>query len=386
MHTSLTFPRSGVAALALAALVVAGCGGADGASEARDENGTPAQRSVRVETLLLQPTDFEDVVELTGTVEALDDARLSAQASGTVEYLAALGQRVGRGAAVARLDQGLVRAAVQQAEALVESAQAQFELAEDNLQRNEPLYQDSIISAIEFQSVRAQYNQARAGLRQAQAGLAQAREQFSNTVVTAPFGGVVEAHFVERGEQVAPGMAVARVVSTGRVRVNAGVPERYAADIEMGTPVLLDFKAYSGGPERGRVTFVGSAIDPQSRTFPVEIEIPNPDGTLKPEMIVEVFITRSQLANVLVIPRSAVLRDETGNSVFVAAERDGRPVAERRYVTLGPSYSGRVLVESGLETGDRVLVLGQTNVTEGDAVEVVEQYRSIDAAGVPLNE
>lgn len=385
MNRLATFPRA-LGALALAALVLAGCGGADGANEARDEEGQMGVRSVRVETLVLTPTGFEDVIELTGTVASEGDATLSAQAAGTVEFLAPLGRALGRGAVVARLDQGLASASVQQAQAGVESAQAQLDLAEDNFNRNEPLYRDSVISAIEFQSVRAQYNQAKAGLRQAQAVLAQAREQLSNTVIRAPFAGTVEEHFVESGEQVAPGLRVARLVNTSRVKVEVGVPERYAGDIEIGTPVLLDVQAYNTAPRRGRVSFVGSAVNPQSRTFPVEVTLDNPEGRLKPEMIVEVLITRNEIDGALVIPRTALLRDEDGESVIVVDRSGDGPVATRRSVVLGPAYGGQVVVERGLEAGAEVLVLGQNNVTEGDALEIVEQYRSLDAAGTPLKE
>lgn len=370
--------------LALLALVAAGCGGADGSDEARDENGAPATRSVRVETLVLEPTTFEDVIQMTGTVESSNDATLSAQSSGTLEYLAPLGRTVARGAVVARIDAGLASAGLQQAEAQVAAAQSQFELAEDNLQRQEPLYQDSVISALEFQNVKAQYNQAKAGLAQAQAARAQARKQLSNTTINAPFSGTVEEHFAEEGEQVNPGMSVLRIVNTNSVKVQVGVPERYASEVEVGTPVSIDFKAYRGETRRGRVTFSGSAINAQSRTFPIEVEVSNADGKLKPQMIAQVYVTLESIPNVIVVPQAAIVRDENGDNVFVVTSEDGRSVASRRRITLGPSYSGRVVVESGLEAGDEVLVLGQTNVTEGDAVEVVEQYRNLDAAGVPF--
>src|SRR5690606_12454683 len=127
-------------------------------------------------------------------------------AAGTVISLVPLGARVGAGQAVAQLDPGTVRAAVEQAEAQLAAAQAAFDLAEDNLKRQEPLYRDSVISALEYQNVRAQYNQAQAQVNQARAGLSQAQEALKNTRVVTPWSGTVEAHFVETGEQVMPGM------------------------------------------------------------------------------------------------------------------------------------------------------------------------------------
>ncbi|MCH8961315.1 MAG: efflux RND transporter periplasmic adaptor subunit [Bacteroidetes bacterium] len=378
--------NTGLLTLTLLALAVAGCAGADGSdgtATATDEDGV-ARRSVRIETLVLQPTTFEDVIELTGTVESLNDATLSAQSAGTVEYLAPLGLRVAQGAVIARIDQGLVKAGLQQTEAQVENAQASLELAQDNYNRQEPLYRDSIISALEFQNVRAQLNQAQAALRQADALRTQAQEQLDNTVIRAPSSGTVEAHAVERGEQVTPGMPVIRVVDVQRVKVTVGVPERYAGDIEVGTPVQLDFRAYRGQVRQGRVTFAGNAINPMNRTFPVEIEVDNAGSKLKPEMIVEVYISRERLDEVLVVPRAAVLRDEQGTSVFVVSQQDGVPTASRLAVTLGAAYAGSTIIESGLEAGAEVIILGQTTVTEGDAVEIVERYTRLDEAGIPV--
>ena len=359
----------------VAAMVLAGCG-----NESNDAQGAAQEvRAVRVETLVLSPTSFEDVIQITGSVEALDDATLSAQASGTVVALAPLGSTVGAGGTIAQLDPAMSRSAVQQAQAQVESAQAQFDLAEDNFERNEPLYSDSVISAVEWENVRAQYNQARAALAQAKASLSQAQEQLRQSRVTAPFTGTVEEHFAELGEQVTPGRQIARVINTSRVKVVAGVPERYAADIEPGTPVMVDFKAYAGSNVRSEVDFVGRAIDPQSRTFPVEIQLPNPTGTFKPEMVAQVYVTRQEIEEALVVPRSAIVRDEDGDSVFLVEREGENAVAVKTPVTLGAGYGGQVVV-TNLQAGDEVIVLGQSNLTQGDRVQVMEQFEAVEEA------
>jgi len=377
--------RMALAWLAVALLItltatLAGCSGDDG-----DAQGATAasanERVVRVETLILEPTNFEDVIEVTGTVDALDDATLSAQSSGTVLSLAPLGTNLESGATVAQLDPTMAQSAMAQAEGQVEAAQASFDLAEDNLRRQEPLYRDSVISALEWENVRAQYNQARASLSQAEAGLASAQEQLRQTRVSTPFGGRVEEHFVELGEQVTPGREIARVINTNRVKVVAGVPERYSADIRVGTPVLLEFRAYSGPPIRGNVSFVGGAINPSNRTFPVEVVVDNRENILKPEMVANVNVTRRQIEDALVVPRDAILRTEEGNIVYVVSEEGDRRVAERRDVVTGPTFGGRVVV-TNLQPDDEVIVLGQANLTEGDALQVMERYDSPEAIEV----
>ena len=386
MHPSYQkiLPLFSLVALLAIALIASACSGADGASDAeQSERARAVNEGTRVETMVVSPTTFEDVVEMTGTIRSLDDATLSAQSAGTIVHLAPLGTRLGSGGVAAQLDATLPRAAVDQARATVEAAEAGFALAEDNYRRQTPLHRDSIISAVEYENVKAQLNQARAELGQARAALAQAEKQLQNAAVRTPFAGVVEEHFAEQGEQVTPGTPIARVVNTSRVKVQAGVPERYAGEIEVGTPVEVRFNAYSVGVRSGTVSFVGSTIDPDSRTFRVEVELDNQDASLKPQMVTQLLLTRERLDNVLVVPRDAVLRDEVGTSVFVVRHENGALLAERRSVVLGPSYGNRLVIRSGIEPGDEVVVSGQTVLTDRDTVRIVERMETDEVASLP---
>ena len=359
--------------LLFAVLLIAGCTppeAAEGDAPTTEEPQT--RRQVRIETVFVNPSSFEDVIELTGTVEAYNDATVSAQVTGTIDYRVPRGSYVGRNRVIAVIDSTMMYASYQQTRAQLDVAQAQYDLAADTYNRQEPLFQDSIISALEFETVRTQYNQAAAQLSQAKAVVAQMREQLDHTRITAPFSGTVEHYFTELGEQVVMGTPIVRVVSTQRVKIVAGVPERYANEIEKGTNVRLAFDTYGKFEREGTVSFVGRAINPNNRTFPIEILLDNPDQNLKPEMVASLFLTRDEIEDVLVIPQVAVPLDEAGHSVFVVVEEGGALVARRQRVELGPSYAGNVVVESGLSAGDQIVVNGQYNLTEGDQVEVVQ--------------
>jgi membrane fusion protein (multidrug efflux system) len=361
------------AGLAVAFLSLSGCAGAEGGDPEAAAPAVPAgaPRTIRIETLVVGPTSFEDVIELTGSVEATNDATLSAQAAGSIVYRAPRGAYVARGGTVAQIDSTLLHAGYLQATALRDVAKAQYEWSKDTYDRQAPLFQDSIISANEFERVRAQLNQGLGQLRQAEAAVAQLREQLDNTRIAAPFSGVVEDYLTEIGEQVAPGSPVARMVNTQAVKIVTGVPERYAIDIRSGSRVEVVLDQYGGERYSAELTFVGSAIDAGSRTFPVEIRLDNADRALKPAMSVRLFITRNQLKDVLVVPQHAVLLDESGYGAFIVESGTEGRVARRRSVELGASYAGYVVVTDGIEAGDEVVVLGQHNLTDGNAVEVV---------------
>jgi multidrug efflux pump subunit AcrA (membrane-fusion protein) len=150
-------------------------------------------------------------------------------------------------------------------------------------------------------------------------------------------------------------------VNTRRIRIAAGVPERYAGEVVAGNPVRVRFQSAGIEERTGTVGFVSQVVDPDNRTFRVEVNLSNEGGRLKPAMIANLQITRARLEDRLVVPQTAVLRDENAQSVFVVTRTDGTARAERRTVTTGAS---------GLEPGDEVIVVGQTIVTEGDQVIV----------------
>ena len=388
--------------LALVAAPLAACGGADVPGLPGDEESASDEpAALPVEVVVAEPDYFEDAIELTGTVDAPDDATLAAEASGTLTYVAPLGTYVGAGGTVARVDPRLAsaqvnaaqaavaqaRAGVQAAQAQRQAAQAQLDLAQDQYNRQLPLFRDSILSALEFRGIESQLASARAQVAQAGAGVAQAQGQLGaaqaqlnqartalgNTRIVAPFGGTVEERLAERGETVGPGTPVIRLVSSGQVQIEAGVPERYAGEIERGTEVLITPNAYEAESRNGRVTFVGSAINTQSRTFPIEVAVENAGGQLRPAMIVRLFVTRDVLDEAIVVPQEALVRDERGTSLYVAAPQENGRIAERRPVTLGPQSGGYVVVEEGLRTGDEIIVSGQASLAEGDRVRVTER-------------
>jgi RND family efflux transporter MFP subunit len=362
------FSLAVIGALLGVTALTAGCG--DSQSPTTAEAATQQRPATRVETLVMEPTSFTDEIELTGTIEAVYDATLSAQASGTVTSIVELGTAVQEGERIAQLDDT-------EAQAALEQAQARYELAQDRYERQEPLYRDSIITALEFEQVRSERTQA-------QAALAQAEERLRNTRVTAPFSGTVEERFVQPGEQVAPNDPVARIIDVQPAKIVAGVPERYAGDIEKGNELRIRFQSARLGERTGTVTFVGSAIDPESRTFTIEAAIPNDERAIKPEMVAQIRLDRTTIDGALVIPRPAVVRDEAGTHVYTVNRTDSVAVAQKRDIVLGPSTGARVAVESGLQEGDEVVVVGQTNLAPGQPVEVTDQYTRIPEAGTPF--
>jgi RND family efflux transporter MFP subunit len=131
--------------------------------------------------------------------------------------------------------------------------------------------------------------------------------------------------------------------------------------------------AYEGEPVGGRVTFVGRAIDTQSRTLPIEVSFDNSGMALRPEMVVRLEVSRAVLDDVIALPLGAIVRDERGTGVLVVAPDSAQGnalVARYRAVELGPSSGGRTVITSGLEPGDQVVASGRAAINEGERVRV----------------
>ncbi len=344
--------------LIISLLVFSACG-ADGENSENGENSDRA-RTIVVETTIVESSEYSDFIRLTGSMEAVEDAMVSAQASGRVLSIVERGTRVNRGDIIAELDDELVRASYN-------VAKANYNLLVDVFNRQQPLHADSIVSTLEFNQIVTQKEQAEAQLNQA-------KRQLEDTRIKAPFSGRVEERMVREGELLNPGMPVVRLVNNNRLRIRAGIPERYALDIREGTPVTINLASYGAGEMDAAVSFIGAIIDPNSRTLPVEIEFPNRDGNLKPEMIVTMDITRLVLDDVITVPRTALIRGEEGMGIFVAREENGHKVARLVDIKIGESSGNRVIVTEGLSDKDEVVIIGQTNLNEGDRLNITRTH------------
>lgn len=330
------------------------------------ENGNNGVRLMPVETVTMVSGDFDDYIRLSGTVEAIDDATISSESSGRILSISNRGDLVRSGEVIARLDDRVIRAQY-------DASTTAYELAEDTFNRLESLYADSIISTQDFRNARAQKDQTKAQLELT-------NKQLLDSQIGAPFSGRIEERFVRSGELVNPGQPVVRLVNTDAIRILAGIPERFSGEIKEGSEVEVNIRALGIEPIKSRVAYSGNVIDPDTRTYTVEVELNNSEGIIKPDMIVELQVRRLTLQNVLIIPRTAVLRDEEGASVFISRTENGVKHAELVNVTLGMSSGSVIQILSGLEEGDEVVVSGMRSLSIGDQLNILQTETSLERA------
>jgi RND family efflux transporter MFP subunit len=314
---------------------------------------------VNVEVATVAPGPFVDYVRATGEVEAWSDVTLSAEEPGVVrQFYVAKGAWVQPGAPVAKIDDAVLTAQIEEARAAARLAQEQYE-------RQRRVWEESKVGS-EIGLLRS-----RSEAEVAAARLAGLEARLQRTMIRSPVGGVFDQTHIEVGEMALPGARIGRVVTTDRLKVSAGIPERFAADLRRGAAARITFDIFPGRVFEGTVSFAGSTVDPDNRTFPVEIGLANPERLIKPHMVANVQVERARLDGVIVVPQDAVVRTEAGYQVFVVVDRDGQLLAIARPVSLGAAYENRVVIAAGLSAGDRLVVVGQRLVDHGSRVRLV---------------
>lgn len=352
-----------ISSLILLAFTLVSC---DQGEENGEQNGTNGARLMPVETVIIEPDNFNDFVRTTGTVEAIEDAMISSETSGRILSIKDRGERVQKGGVIAQIDDRLIQAQY-------EAAKTGYELAEDTFNRFESLHADSIISTQDYNSARAQRDQARAQLNQVE-------KQLQDSKIEAPFSGRIEERFISTGELINPGMPVVRLVNTDLIRVISGVPERYSGEITEGSKVQLNFGGLNGETRESTVTYASNVLDPETRTYAIEVEMRNSEQLIKPDMVVDLLLERRTLENVIIIPRTAVLRNEDGQSVYIASEQDGEKVARLVNVETGSAGGALIQIVNGLSDGDELVVNGVRNLSEGDVLNILNTETSIERA------
>ena len=354
-----------LAAVALAAAPLTGCGGSDEPAEVAPEESRE---------LVLAPSDVATVergaisagVSLTGSLDPYRVVDVKAQVSGTIGSVRAEeGDRVGAGAVLATITAEGVRSQAASARAGVAAAEAQVALARRQYESAQTLYEAGAMSQIEFQSNEAQLEAAQAQLEAAQAQATGAGEQASRTVVNAPISGAVSARMVELGEAVTPGQSLFTVVNTSALELDGQVGVDQAARIAVGAPVEFRIDAYPGQTFRGTVARIQPTADPATRQVGVFLRLDNPGG-LVGGLFATGTVVSETMEDALLVPATA-LREADGVAYVLAVEGG---VIQRRQVAVVARDPARGLVAlSGtLDAGDTVIVAPTTDTVSGTRV------------------
>ena len=325
-----------------------------GATEAEAVVETP-KRTVAV--VRAEVTDYARLIRISGVTEADKLAILAARSNGVVQELTAeAGDTVERGAVVMLLEGEDVRAAVK-------TAQDQLAQAAEQLAVGETLSAKGSLPETQLTARRAAKSAAEGALSQAQA----AADRLS---LVAPFAGTVDAVNVEEGEWVQQGTPIATLIALDPIIVKAEVAERDVAHVAVGAKALV--RLVSGVELEGTVKHLARKASDKTRTFALEVDLPNPKGAIPSGMTAELRLTAATQP-ALTVPRSVLTLNEAGQ-VGLRVVIEGDIAAFLPVDLIDDTEAGFVV--TGVPQGARVIVAGQDLVRDGDAVAVKELTRA----------
>jgi len=283
-----------------------------------------------------------------GTVEAVNEATVSAQTSGRItEILVDVNDFVDAGAVIMRLTDSEQRAALRRAEAALQEAQARFQEAQTEFERISVMYQNETVSRARFDQASANHEATKARLESARAGVAAAREQLDYCQVKAPYAGIVSKRHVEVGESVVPGKPLMSGLSLQAVRVRVDVPQSMVDPIRN----IGKARVYAGDHliEGTSLTFFPVA-DPATNTFRIRVNLPDNEVVLYPGMFVKVGFIVGETSRLLV-PAEAIVQRSELTALYVV---DGKGGVSLRQVRVGRRFGQRMEVLAGLAEGETV--------------------------------
>jgi membrane fusion protein, multidrug efflux system len=300
--------------------------------------------------------NFTERYKIVGIVKPNASAKLSSEEGGIISYLSKdKGYNVSKGETIVVLQKDFDKASYDQ-------AVSQYELAKDNFERAEKLFLENATSEQVYSNAKLQFNIAEKTVEMY-------RTRLGKGYIKSPISGVVDAKYMNLGEMTSPGSPIINIVDISRVKIEAGIPEKYVTRLSKGRAVEITFDVLPDESFSGKISYISPTLNPQSRTFDIEIIIENKGRKLKPEMSANVFFTNLDIDDAIVLERDSFVDNGDEQFVFVL-END---IAKKKIIKLGGATDNKVLVTEGLNIGEKLIYYGFRALADGDKVKVVSE-------------
>jgi RND family efflux transporter MFP subunit len=311
------------------------------------------QPKINVVAMAMVPGELRERISLPGTVRPWVSLKLLVEVKGkVVEKRVSEGQTVKKGHVLARIDDRDYKNALA-------SARASFDAAVAAHRRIEALYRDQLATRTQFDDTDARVKTTRAAMDTAALNL-------ERCTIRSPMSGVVDHIFIENGQFMNPADPVANILQIDRVKVVVGIPESDVDAVRRLRRFDLTIDALGGRGFRGERHYLYKTTGNLARLYNLEIAVNNPGGEILPDMFARVEVVKRRVDQGLAVPLYALLDRDGTNAVFVVV--DG--AARLRPVTTGIQDGWRVQVAGGLSAGEKVVVVGQRLINDGETVNV----------------
>lgn len=378
--------RLGIGLLILI-LIFAGIGAATWFNRTqRSENGLITEVETNeqpVQVIIVKPTDLTETIETTGTLRANRDVVITSEVAGKVQKsYKELGEYCKKGELLFRLDNEGFRIALAQVNAQFNQAEVALHYGKIDLERLQRLKNESAIAPQQLDSMEASTRLKAANLEQVSAALDAAKRNLRETKITCPFAGYVASRMADQGQMVNPSTPLARLMNIDPLKLSLSVDSRVLSQLQVGQRVTLADPNLPAQKIVGQVSRLGISAAESSRTFPVEVTVEQQTQKLRAGQLVRATLHLKDYQQVLAVPIDAIQYQEDNTSVFVV--RKGK--AHLQEVTIGATIGESLIVESGLSTGEKVIVLGSEGLRDGKKVLIVNSSQHAQEPSLPIKD
>lgn len=313
------------------------------------------EKGIPVSIKELTYEEFNHYIDVNGVVEAINEAYISPEINGQVkEVYVKEGQRVKKGELLLKINSSVT-------ESTLKEVKTALELATTVYEKQSQLWEKNIGSELD-------YLQAKNNKESLESKLETLQAQLDMAMVKAPINGIVDVVMVKEGELASPGLQMIQLINLDNLYVNADVSEAYITKVKKGEMVVLEFPSYPDIVMKVPVYRTGNAVKSANRTFKVQLKIENEGDQIKPNVLARIKINDYTAKEALLLPSLIVKQDLNGSYVYIADENN---LAQKVYIETGMSYLGVAMVTSGLSKGDRVIVKGYNQVSNGSKVGII---------------
>lgn len=319
----------------------------------------PTKKKTLVTVFTAKDTIFNHYLELQGNVDTKKNIVITPEMNGILQQVYVKeGQRVSQGQILAKVDDGGMSQQLSQ-------LQIQADLAKTTYERQKRLWDQKIGSEIQFLQAKSAYEAQ-------QKAVDQIKVQIGKTSIRAPFSGIIDDVITEQGSVVSAGMSpVIRIVNLNDMYIEAVIPEKYLTSVTKGKNVEVYFPIL-GETINAKIRQAADFIDPNNRTFKVEVAVPNKDGNIKPNLTAKLRINDYTNPKAFLIPQSIISENADGEQyVYVIdSSKEGVKRAKKAIISTGKTQGDYIEVIDGLNDGDQVIKAGARSVNDGQEVTV----------------
>jgi RND family efflux transporter MFP subunit len=306
--------------------------------------------------------EFKHYVELQGSVETDQNILVYPEIQGNlISFKANMGDQVKKGDIIAVIDDGGLRQQLAQLE-------EQTALSKITYERQKRLWDQKIGSELDYLRSETAYNSNVEAVNQA-------KKQLAKATITAPFNGQIDETFVNEGQVLVPGQTpLFRIISLDKMYIHSDVPEKYLSSIKKGKKVEIELAVLDTAIQ-STIGKVSNYINPDNRTFKIEVQVPNKEGLIKPNLTARLQVNDYINENAILIPQSIISEDSEGRQYIYLTKKlsaSANPMVQKVFITTGKKKGDYIEVLNGLKVGDSIIKDGARLVKDQQEVQIIK--------------